>query len=192
MLNGFNRSLKRLFDICAAGLGLIVLSPALIVLVLLVRKSSPGGALFLQERVGRSEVPFVCIKFRTMAAGSPNVGSHDAASSWITPLGRKLRAYKLDELPQLINVLRGDMSFVGPRPCLPSQHDVIAARRKRQVFSVRPGITGLAQLQGIDMSTPEALAEADARYIQKAGFWQDIVLVLSTLAGRGTGDAAAK
>ncbi|MBB3393672.1 O-antigen biosynthesis protein WbqP [Rhizobium sp. BK060] len=184
--------MKRLFDICAAGLGLIVLSPAFIVLVLLVRKSSPGGALFLQERVGRSEVPFVCIKFRTMAAGSPNVGSHDAASSWITPLGRKLRAYKLDELPQLINVLRGDMSFVGPRPCLPSQHDVIAARRKRQVFSVRPGITGLAQLQGIDMSTPEALAEADARYIQKAGFWQDIVLVLNTLAGRGTGDAAAK
>jgi len=192
MLNGFNRSLKRLFDICAAGLGLIVLSPVFIVLVLLVRKSSPGGALFLQERVGRSEVPFVCIKFRTMAAGSPNVGSHDAASSWITPLGRRLRTYKLDELPQLINVLRGDMSFVGPRPCLPSQHEVIAARRKRQVFSVRPGITGLAQLQGIDMSTPEALAEADARYIQKAGFWQDVILVLGTLAGRGTGDAAAK
>ncbi|OWW04821.1 lipid carrier--UDP-N-acetylgalactosaminyltransferase [Rhizobium sp. R72] len=192
MLYGFNRFLKRLFDICAAGLGLVVLSPVFIVLVFLVRKSSPGGALFLQERVGRSEVPFVCIKFRTMAAGSPNVGSHDAASSWITPLGRKLRTYKLDELPQLINVLRGDMSFVGPRPCLPSQHDVIAARRKRQVFSVRPGITGLAQLQGIDMSTPEALAEADARYIQKAGFWQDVILVLGTLAGRGTGDAAAK
>ncbi|MEK1892631.1 MAG: sugar transferase [Rhizobium sp.] len=192
MLNGFNRSLKRLFDICAACLGLIVLAPVLVVLVVLVRRSSPGGALFLQERVGRAEVPFVCIKFRTMAAGSPNVGSHDAALSWITPLGRKLRAYKLDELPQLINVLRGEMSFVGPRPCLPTQHDVIAARRKRKVFSVRPGITGLAQLQGIDMSTPDALAEADARYIQKAGFWQDIVLVISTLAGRGTGDAAAK
>ncbi|WP_028745823.1 sugar transferase [Rhizobium mesoamericanum] len=192
MITGFNMSLKRLFDICAAFFGLIVLSPIFLVLVVLVRRSSPGGALFLQERVGRREVPFVCIKFRTMAAGSPNVGSHDAVSSWITPLGRKLRAYKLDELPQLINVLRGEMSFVGPRPCLPTQHDVIAARRKRKVFSVRPGITGLAQLQGIDMSTPEALAEADARYIQKAGFWQDMILVISTLAGRGTGDAATK
>ncbi|CCM79151.1 sugar transferase [Rhizobium mesoamericanum] len=192
MLTGFNRSLKRLFDICAAFFGLIVLSPIFLVLVVLVRRSSPGGALFLQERVGRFEVPFVCIKFRTMAAGSPNVGSHDAASSWITPLGRKLRAYKLDELPQLINVLRGEMSFVGPRPCLPTQHDVILARRKRKVFSVRPGITGLAQLQGIDMSTPETLAEVDARYIQKAGFWQDMILVISTLAGRGTGDAAPK
>ncbi|WP_306910806.1 sugar transferase [Rhizobium mesoamericanum] len=192
MLTGFNKSLKRLFDICGAFFGLIVLSPIFLVLVVLVRRSSPGGALFLQERVGRCEVPFVCIKFRTMAAGSPNVGSHDAASSWITPLGRMLRAYKLDELPQLINVLRGEMSFVGPRPCLPTQHDVIAARRKRKVFSVRPGITGLAQLQGIDMSTPETLAEVDARYIQKAGFWQDMILVISTLAGRGTGDAAAK
>jgi len=127
-----------------------------------------------------------------MAAGSPNVGSHDAASSWITPLGKKLRAYKLDELPQLVNVVRGEMSFVGPRPCLPTQSDVIAARRKHDVFSVRPGITGLAQLQGIDMSTPEALAEADARYIRNAGFWQDIVLVINTVAGKGTGDAAAK
>ncbi|MBW9114081.1 sugar transferase [Rhizobium cauense] len=192
MIDGFNRSLKRLFDICAASIGLIVLSPVFLVLVILVRRSSPGGALFCQERVGRSEVPFICLKFRTMAAGSPNVGSHDAASSWITPLGKKLRAYKLDELPQLVNVVRGEMSFVGPRPCLPTQSDVIAARRKHDVFSVRPGITGLAQLQGIDMSTPEALAEADARYIRNAGFWQDIVLVINTVAGKGTGDAAAK
>ncbi len=192
MLHGFNRFLKRLFDICAACLGLIILSPVLLVLVILVRRSSPGGAFFLQERVGRGEATFVCIKFRTMAAGSPNVGSHDAASSWITPLGRKLRAYKLDELPQLINVLKGEMSLVGPRPCLPSQSDVIAARRKRRVFSIRPGITGLAQLQGIDMSTPDELADADASYIQKAGFWQDIVLMLNTVAGRGTGDAANK
>ncbi|EPE94923.1 sugar transferase [Rhizobium grahamii] len=192
MLYGFNRLMKRLFDICAASFGLILLSPIFLVLVVLVRRSSPGGALFRQERVGRYEMPFVCIKFRTMAAGTPNVGSHDAAVSWITPLGRRLRTYKLDELPQLINVLKGEMSLVGPRPCLPTQGEVIAARRKHGVFSVRPGITGLAQLQGIDMSTPQALAEADAQYIRKAGLWQDIVLVVGTVLGRGTGDAAAK
>jgi O-antigen biosynthesis protein WbqP len=127
-----------------------------------------------------------------MAAGTPNVGSHDAAEAWITPIGRRLRAYKLDELPQLVNVLRGEMSLVGPRPCLPTQSQVIAARRNKNVFSVRPGITGLAQIEGIDMSTPEVLADADARYIRTAGFWHDVKLIVGTVAGRGAGDAALK
>jgi lipopolysaccharide/colanic/teichoic acid biosynthesis glycosyltransferase len=192
MLNGLNQAVKRLFDFIAAFVGLVLLSPVLIVLAVLIRRSSPGRALFLQKRVGRFEVPFTCMKFRTMAAGTPNVGSHDAVEAWITPLGKKLRAYKLDELPQLVNVLLGDMSLVGPRPCLPSQPLVIAARREKGVFAVRPGITGLAQLSGIDMSTPDALADADAEYIRTASLWRDLALILSSVAGKGTGDAAAR
>ncbi|KQV84056.1 sugar transferase [Rhizobium sp. Root1220] len=187
-----DNGLKRLFDVCAAAAGLIILSPAFVVLAVLIRRTSPGRAFFLQERVGRNEVPFICIKFRTMVAGTPDVGSHDAAPSWITPIGRTLRAYKLDEIPQLLNVLKGDMSLVGPRPCLPTQVKVLAARRARDVFSVRPGITGLAQLRGIDMSTPEELAEADGLYVQTAGFWSDVKLIVATIAGGGTGDAAVR
>lgn len=192
MLDELNYALKRVLDFLAALVGLVLLSPVLAVLAFLIRRSSPGGVLFFQQRVGRNEVPFTCIKFRTMAAGTPDVGSHHAAEAWITPLGKTLRAYKLDELPQLVNVLRGEMSLVGPRPCLPSQSAVIEARREKGVFAVRPGITGLAQLSGIDMSTPEALAEADARYIRTVGLWGDLKLILGSIAGKGTGDAAAK
>lgn len=182
--------MKRIFDVVASFAGLVVFSPLMLAVAVLVRRSSPGGALFLQQRVGRNEVPFTCIKFRTMAHGTPDVGSHHAQTAWITPLGKTLRRYKLDELPQLFNVLRGDMSLVGPRPCLPVQAEVIHERRKRGVFSIRPGITGLAQLSGIDMSTPEALAIADERYVRNHGLAGDIRLIISTVLGRGSGDAA--
>jgi len=110
----------------------------------------------------------------------------------MTPIGKTLRAYKLDELPQLVNVLKGEMSLVGPRPCLPSQPDVIAARRAKGVFAVRPGITGLAQIAGIDMSTPEKLAIADAEYVKTASLWNDIAMILGSVIGKGKGDAALK
>ncbi|WP_283192921.1 sugar transferase [Rhizobium sp. AN80A] len=192
MTSTLNRGMKRTFDFCAALGGLVVLSPVLLVLTIMVRRSSPGGAFFRQLRVGRNEVPFTCLKFRTMAAGTPNVGSHDAAEAWITPIGKTLRAYKLDELPQLVNVLKGEMSLVGPRPCLPTQPDVIAARRAKGVFAVRPGITGLAQIAGIDMSTPEKLATADAEYVKTASLWNDIAMILGSVMGKGKGDAALK
>jgi O-antigen biosynthesis protein WbqP len=192
MKSKLNLGFKRSFDFCAALGGLVLLSPVLLVLVILIRRSSPGGALFRQQSVGRNEVPFTCLKFRSMAAGTPNVGSHDAAEAWITPIGKTLRAYKLDELPQLLNVLKGDMSLVGPRPCLPTQAEVIAARRAKGVFTVRPGITGLAQLAGIDMSTPETLAAADAEYVKTASLWNDIAMILGSVMGNGKGDAAVK
>ncbi len=192
MTSKLNQGIKRAFDFCAASGGLVVLSPVLLVLTIMVRRSSPGGAFFRQQRVGRDEVPFTCLKFRTMAAGTPDVGSHDAAESWMTPIGKTLRAYKLDELPQLVNVLKGEMSLVGPRPCLPSQPDVIAARRAKGVFAVRPGITGLAQIAGIDMSTPEKLAIADAEYVKTASLWNDIAMILGSVMGKGKGDAALK
>ncbi|MDP3691022.1 sugar transferase [Bradyrhizobium sp.] len=182
--------MKRTFDFFVSACGLIVLMPFMLIIAWFVARSSPGGVLFVQTRIGKFEKPFRCYKFRTMAHGAPSAGSHEVDDSWITPTGRRLRSSKLDELPQLFNVLRGDMSLVGPRPCLPNQSEVIAARRARDVFRIRPGITGPAQLASIDMSTPEKLAEADASYIENQTFTGDLRIVAATVLGAGSGDAA--
>jgi O-antigen biosynthesis protein WbqP len=184
--------MKRAFDFLVSALGLIVLMPVMLVIAFFVSRSSRGGVLFVQTRVGKSEKLFRCYKFRTMAYGAPIAGSHEVAESWITPTGRRLRSAKLDELPQLFNVLRGDMSLVGPRPCLPNQIEVIAARRARNVFCIRPGITGMAQLASIDMSTPERLAQADSRYIESRSFMGDLRIIAATVLGGGFGDAASR
>jgi O-antigen biosynthesis protein WbqP len=184
--------MKRAFDFLVSAFGLIVLMPVMLVIAFFVSRSSPGGVLFVQARVGKSEKLFQCYKFRTMAHGAPIAGSHEVAESWITPTGRRLRSAKLDELPQLFNVLRGDMSLVGPRPCLPNQIEVIAARRARNVFCIRPGITGTAQLASIDMSMPEHLAQADSRYIESRSFMGDLRIIAATVLGGGFGDAASR
>jgi O-antigen biosynthesis protein WbqP len=184
--------MKRAFDFVVSALGLIFLMPVMLLIAYLVSRSSPGGVLFVQSRVGKSEKLFQCYKFRTMAHGAPVAGSHEVAGSWITPTGRRLRSAKLDELPQLFNVLRGDMSLVGPRPCLPVQADVIAARRALDVFSVRPGITGPAQLASIDMSTPEKLAQADRSYVENQTFAGDLRIIVATVVGGGSGDAVLR
>ncbi len=181
--------MKRSFDLIVSTLGLIVLAPVMLVIAHFISRSSRGGVFFVQARVGKFEKPFLCYKFRTMTHGAPVAGSHEVAASWITPMGRRLRSVKLDELPQLFNVLRGDMSLVGPRPCLPNQGDVIQARRRRDVFSIRPGITGLAQLASIDMSTPDKLAQADRQYIENWSFLGDLRILVATVLGGGYGDA---
>jgi O-antigen biosynthesis protein WbqP len=186
------QQMKRTFDFLVSALGLIVLMPVMLLIAYLVSRSSRGGVLFVQTRVGKSEKLFQCYKFRTMAHGAPVAGSHEVAESWITPTGRRLRSAKLDELPQLFNVLRGDMSLVGPRPCLPLQTDVIAARRVLNVFRVRPGITGTAQLASIDMSTPEKLAQADSYYVENQTFIGDLRLIAATVMGGGSGDAVSR
>ena len=177
----------RLLDIVFATIGLVVLSP-LMVLLLLVGLWDTGSPLFRQERVGRGQKPFFLNKFRTMALGTNSVATHLVDGSSITPFGRVLRKTKLDELPQLWNVLWGDMSLVGPRPCLQTQQELIDARARNGVFNVRPGITGLAQVQGIDMSTPELLAETDARMLQKFSVLQYFQYIFLTIGGRGAGD----
>lgn len=184
--------MKRTFDFIVSALGLFVLMPFMLTIAYFVSRSSRGSVLFVQDRVGKSEQPFRCYKFRTMAHGAPVAGSHEVAESWITPTGRRLRSAKLDELPQLFNVLRGDMSLVGPRPCLPSQIDVIVARRARNVFGIRPGITGIAQLASIDMSTAERLAEADHGYILNQTFMGDLKIIAATVLGAGYGDAVRR
>jgi O-antigen biosynthesis protein WbqP len=125
-----------------------------------------------------------------MTVGTPDVSSHQAMTSWITPVGRVLRRTKLDELPQLINVIRGEMSLVGPRPCLPNQQELVRERASRGVFDVLPGITGKAQLQGVDMSEPLRLAQIDQEYIAQQSFYGDLQLLYQTLLGKGAGDAA--
>ncbi len=184
--------MKRLMDFLAAILGLLLAFPFMVIIAIVIRWTSPGPAFFVQTRVGLHERPFKCLKFRTMAFGTPDVASHDASTSWITPLGKRLRLYKLDELPQLINVLKGDMSLVGPRPCLPAQSAVVFERRQQNVFAVRPGITGVAQLAGIDMSEPARLALADRKYVDTRSIRGDVLIILRTIFGGGRGDAASK
>ncbi len=181
--------MKRLFDVAVALVVLLIASPVMVVLAIAIKLTSPGPAIFSQTRVGKNEAPFQCLKFRTMRTGTPNVASHNAARSWITPVGAFLRRSKLDELPQLINILRGEMSMVGPRPCLPHQEELLNERRNRGVFDVLPGITGSAQLAGIDMSTPQRLAIADAEYIANRSFSGDFAIIVKTALGKGTGDA---
>lgn len=180
--------MKRSFDIFLSSVAIATFGWLIVLLVALVRITSPGPGLFAQERVGRARKNFVCYKLRTMYAETPSAATHDTSVSAVTKLGRWLRRFKVDELPQLWNVLKGDMSFVGPRPCLPIQKELIDERQKRGVFDLRPGITGLAQIQGIDMSQPERLAEVDSTYKQKQSFAFDVYLIARTVLGSGIGD----
>ncbi len=181
----------RLLDILFAGLGLIFGVPILIILAT-IGWFDTHSPLFIQTRVGRKQKPFTLVKFRTMHIGTASVATHLASSSAITPFGHFLRRTKLDELPQLWNVLIGDMSLVGPRPCLPNQRELIAAREALGVFNVRPGITGLAQVQGIDMSTPKKLAEVDAQMLNTLDLREYFQYILQTVIGQGQGDRVVK
>ena len=179
---------KRAFDIVMSALGLILAGWLIVVLALAIRLGSPGPGLFAQERVGRHGRPFVCYKLRTMYRETRSAASHHTAAASVTALGKWLRRFKLDELPQLWNVLKGEMSLVGPRPCLPIQTELIEARRRLGVLEVRPGITGLAQVRGVDMSEPERLARIDADYARRRSFAGDLLLILRTVVGGGRGD----
>ena len=183
-----NRVAKRLFDVLAAVSGLTVLGPVLLLCMILIRLESKGPAVFHQQRLGRDEAPFVLHKLRTMVVQTVDAPTHETPPTAVTPLGRWLRAWKLDEIPQLWNVVKGEMSIVGPRPCLPSQKELIAARRDLGVMRIRPGITGLAQVKGIDMSDPTRLAATDKAYMSEATFWGDLRLVCATVLGAGRGD----
>lgn len=187
---------KRLFDMVCAALGLLVLSPVLLLCALLVGLTSPGGVLFRQERVGKDGVPFTIYKFRSMRTDNAGLKISTSSDSRITPVGRVLRKTKLDELPQLWNVLKGDMSFVGPRPEVREYTDLYTPEQ-RQVLLVRPGITGLASIRYrnendllsastdpnrtyIEEVMPAKLA-LDLEYIPRACVSYDVRLILETL-----------
>jgi lipopolysaccharide/colanic/teichoic acid biosynthesis glycosyltransferase len=181
--------MQRFFDLVFSAAGLILLLPLLLVLWGL-GFCMTGSPLFRQERVGRQQKAFVLIKFRTMALGTAELASHLVDGAAISPWGRFLRRTKLDELPQLWNVLRGEMSLVGPRPCLFNQEELIRERALQGVFLARPGITGLAQVRGIDMSTPKLLAETDATMLANFRLKDYFHYIFLTIAGQGRGDRA--
>jgi O-antigen biosynthesis protein WbqP len=179
--------MKRAFDVVACGLFLLLFWPILLIVIIAIRMHSPGPAIFKQVRVGKDGRQFTCYKLRTMYSGTANLPTHEVQASSVTPLGEHLRRFKVDELPQLCNVLIGDMSLVGPRPCLPSQTALVEARRQLGVFKVRPGITGLAQVNGVDMSDANRLAGIDAQYVRTQSMMGDFRLILATLRGQGVG-----
>ncbi|MCL1825325.1 MAG: sugar transferase [Betaproteobacteria bacterium] len=181
--------MQRFFDLVFSLVGLVLGGP-LLLLLWFVGLFMIGSPLFRQTRVGRHQKPFVLVKFRTMRPGTASVASHLADAASITRWGRFLRRTKLDELPQLWNVLKGEMSLVGPRPCLFNQEELIQERAKRGVFEARPGITGLAQTRGVDMSTPALLAETDAAMLVSLRLPDYFRYIFLTVAGRGQGDRA--
>ena len=156
----------RFFDIVFSFVGLIILSPVLVILLILgfLENKSP---LFIQKRVGKNLKPFLLVKFRTMPINTRSAGTHLIKNVKLTFFGRFLRVTKFDEIPQLYNVFFGDMSLVGPRPCLLNQKKLISERKKRGIFKVKPGITGLSQISNVNMKTPMLLTKIDLKMIKK-------------------------
>ena len=183
--------MTRLFDIIFSFLGLLFLSPILLILII-IGFFDTGTPIFRQERVGKDKKFFILVKFRSMQINTKSTATHLTNSSAITQFGVFLRKSKLDEIPQLWNVLIGDMSLVGPRPNLSNQEELIQERNSRGVYSVRPGITGLAQINKIDMSTPKLLAETDAKMISELNILNYFKYIFLTVFGNGFGDRIRK
>ena len=178
----------RLLDFFAAFFGLLLLWPVLIV-VIIIGMFDTGSPIFIQTRVGKNKKAFNLIKFRTMSVETKSVASHLASNASITKLGVFLRKTKIDELPQLINVVKGEMSLVGPRPNLFNQEELIKERDALGVYNVLPGVTGLAQVHNIDMSIPKLLAETDKKMIDTLTIQNYFKYILMTITGSGSGDA---
>lgn len=188
---------KRLVDVVGAAVLLVIFAPLLLFVAVAIKLDSPGPAIYRQKRVGRFGKHFVMLKFRTMKIGTPTLSTAEM-QQWLkagkadnpyTRIGPILRKTNLDELPQLWNVLRGEMSFIGPRPALPSQEDVVSLREKLGVHSVRPGITGLAQVMGRDDLDVETKVNYDAQYCRNLSLLFDLSILFRTfgavLSGRG-------
>ncbi|WP_351000790.1 sugar transferase [Shewanella sp. TB7-MNA-CIBAN-0143] len=178
----------RFIDFFSAFLGLLFLWPVLLI-VTIIGLFDTGSPIFVQTRVGRNKKPFKLIKFRTMSVETKSVASHLASNASITKLGVFLRKTKIDELPQLINVVKGEMSLVGPRPNLFNQEELIKERDALGVYNVLPGVTGLAQVHNIDMSIPKLLAETDKKMIDTLTIQNYFKYILMTITGSGSGDA---
>lgn len=178
-----NYRFKRTFDVLGAGIAIILLSVPLLFVALLVRLTSPGPVLYITPRVGVNNRLFDMYKFRTMRKGTPAVATHlfKDYQSYLTPLGRWLRLTSIDELPQLLNVLRGEMSLIGPRPALYNQQDLIDLRTEQNVHSARPGLTGWAQINGRDHLPIPQKVEYDAYYVRHATLWFDLSILIRTV-----------
>jgi lipopolysaccharide/colanic/teichoic acid biosynthesis glycosyltransferase len=190
--NLFYRSVKRTIDLGFAVAVTVAFWWLMIVIWIVIKLQSPGPGIFAQDRVGRRGKMFTCYKFRTMKLGTAQAATNEVSASSVTALGHFLRRTKIDELPQIWNIFRNEVSLVGPRPCLPVQGALVEARRRHGVLELKPGITGLAQVNGIDMSEPERLARWDVRYGALQSLILDLKIILATVMGGGQGDKVAK
>ncbi|MEE0944412.1 MAG: sugar transferase [Clostridia bacterium] len=180
----YNRFFKRAIDIVLSFCGLLVLSPVYLVLFVAIRLDSKGSAFFVQRRVGIHKKQFNIYKFRTMYIDTPkNMPTHmlQGADSHITRIGKLLRKYSLDELPQIFNIFKGDMSIIGPRPALWNQYDLIDERDKYGANDIKPGLTGYAQINGRDELPIDVKAKMDGQYVKNMGFWVDVKLFFGTI-----------
>jgi O-antigen biosynthesis protein WbqP len=175
--------LKRVFDLLFSLILTVILAPFLLLIALLIRLESKGSPIFAQERVGQHSEPFTIYKFRTMRIDTPDVPTNEFKDrdKYITKMGKFLRVTSLDELPQLFNILRGDMSLVGPRPPLFSQVELIENRKKYNVDKFNPGVTGWAQINGRDDIDDDEKFEHDLYYKRNISFWLDIKIILITI-----------
>jgi len=177
-------AIKRICDVFLSLLAIVGLFPLMALLALLIKWDSPGPVLFRQKRMGAGQVPFQIYKFRTMRTDTPaDMPTHllSDAHRHVTRMGAFLRRTSLDELPQLYNILNGDMSFVGPRPALWNQYDLLAERDKYGANDIRPGLTGWAQINGRDELPIPVKARLDGEYVQRKGFWLDTRIFFATL-----------
>ena len=180
----FYLKFKRFYDIILALIGLIVLSPIFLLFVILIKLDSKGPILFKQKRIGRHKKHFYILKFRTMRIDTPkDTPTHmlDNPTQWITKIGKFLRKTSLDELPQIINILKGDMSIIGPRPALWNQYDLIGERDKYNVHILYPGLTGYAQIHGRDELLITEKAKLDGYYVEHINLWIDIKIFFRTI-----------
>lgn len=176
--------IKRVADRVLALFGLIILSPVFLVLILAIKVDSKGPVLFKQKRVGLHKQHFYILKFRTMRTDTPSdIPTHQLKDpeQYITRVGKFLRKTSLDELPQIINILKGDMAIVGPRPALWNQYDLIAERDKYGANDILPGLTGWAQINGRDELPIDVKAKLDGEYVRKKGFFMDIRCIFGTV-----------
>ncbi len=176
--------IKRILDFVFALLALTVAAVPMLLIAAVVKATTKGPAVFKQKRIGKNLKTFYCLKFRTMVVSAPSSCATcelKKADSFITPVGKILRKTSLDEVPQLINVLRGEMSFIGPRPLIPEEKEVHEAREKAGVYNLRPGISGYAQVHGRDYVTSKEKAALDAHYLHNFGFGADVRILLDTV-----------
>lgn len=181
----------RFFDIIISIIGITIVFPIILIFII-TGYLDTRSPIFCQERMGKNKKSFKLFKFRTMNLDTKSVATHLANSSSVTKYGSILRKSKLDELPQLFNVLKGDMSLVGPRPNLFNQEELISEREKLGVYNVLPGISGLSQINKIDMSTPKLLSETDAKMIKELNTINYFNYIIKTILGKGFGDRVVK
>ncbi|MEW6605945.1 MAG: sugar transferase [bacterium] len=175
---------KRFYDFVLSFIGLIVLSPLFLILIILIKLDSKGPILFRQKRIGRHKKHFYILKFRTMRIDTPkDTPTHmlENPEKWITKVGKFLRKTSLDELPQIINIIKGDMSIIGPRPALWNQYDLIEERDKFDVHKLYPGLTGYAQIHGRDELPISEKAKLDGYYVKHISLWIDIKIFFGTI-----------